>query len=168
MRLRSAIVVGFVAYVCSSCASSWPPVVRNETDAQRLPETQRALRCINCDDAALNAIGRRFENLDYLFINESSNITDKGITGLAPLAKLRQLEVGNGSQLSDESIRNLRRLPGLRELSLDDATQISERAFIELTKGTRLTRLFILRAEVSAEAQRIMRSEAPGCEMRFE
>ena len=159
--------VTLFSIVASTCASNWPPVVTDERDVGRLPQGQREIRCVDCDDAALEAIARRFQSLDYLYINDRSRITDRGIGALAHLSQLRQLEVGSAAMLTDVSIVVLKNLSALRELTLDGAALLSEASLITLTRDSKLNRFYFLHGPtISSEAMRLMRTQAPACDIR--
>ena len=154
-----------VVLTAASC-TEWPPVVSRAHDVDALPVSQREIRCIDCDDEALAAIGRRFPALDYLFINDQSRISDGGIRSLLPLRALRQLEAGNGSHLTDASITTMNQLPALEELSIEGARLISSAALQSLGEHA-LRRVFLVRcANADDETLRALKSRLPNADVR--
>jgi hypothetical protein len=81
--------------------------VSDQGDVLGLSEEQRDLRCIDCDAATLEAIGQRFVKLDYLFINDASRITDRGVAAVSGLNQLHQQRDGNHqvAESPDDSIQ---------------------------------------------------------------
>ena len=153
----------------ASCHDGLSPVVSRAADVDAMPVDQRGIRCINCNDEVLNAVGHRFKNLDFLYINTQSMITDRGIAALARLPRLRQLEVTNASMLTDSSIPMLKQLSSSRELSLDGATKVSDKALISLTTNSKIDRLFLLNfPRISSDTVQKMREQLPECNIRIE
>lgn len=56
----------------------------------------------------------RLRQLDYLFIDASTNLSDRGIGALSGHPRLRQVVVLNATRLTDASMGVLAALPNLR------------------------------------------------------
>jgi hypothetical protein len=166
-RIAARIAV-IATLLIPACASGWPPVVSNAADVEALPTTQREIRCIDCDDDTLVAVGQRLEQLDYLFINDRSTVTDRGIQSLALLQHLRQLVIGNATTITDASLRIIKQLPALRELSIDQASLLSGDALLDLAKGSKLSLLFVFGTrDLSAQTIERVRQQLPGADVRI-
>jgi hypothetical protein len=155
-----------IASAVGSCGE-WPPVVRRARDVETLPTTQREIRCVNCDDEALAAVARRFLDLDYLFVDAESRVTDEGVLAISTLRHLRQLELLSAVRLTDAGVRAVNQLSALEELSIDNAPQISSMALQSLGARTKLRRLFLRRcANADAETAQILRQRLAGADVR--
>jgi len=166
-RHRRAASGLLLASVIALSCGRWPPVVTNVEDVAALPAGEKRIRCIGCGDEALAAIGRRLQDLDYLFINNDARITDVGIQAISTLRHLRQLEVGSAAGLTDASITAINQLTALEELSIENASEISSGAFQSLGASTRLRRLFLIRCKnASAQTTQILRQRLPGADVR--
>jgi hypothetical protein len=167
-KLWWCLTVG-LGLLTATCHDGWSPVVSQSEDVDAMPVSERSIRCINCNDEVLNAIGHRFQNLEFLYINTQSKVTDQGIAVLSRLPRLLQLEVTNASMLTDSSIPMLKQLSSLRELSLDGATKVSDKALISLTTNSKIDRLFLLNfPRISSDTVQKMREQLPECNIRIE
>lgn len=169
MTKRSAQVRAWllVVWAAASSCSHWPPVVATAEDASGLPSGQKSIRCIGCDDEALAVIGRRFQDLEYLFINDQARISDEGLRAISTLRRLRQLEVGSASRLADTGIKAIKQLPSLEELSIDNAPLISSGALRSLGESLKLKRVYMKRCtNASVKTVQALRQLLPNADVR--
>jgi hypothetical protein len=162
----SGAVLGVV--LCA-CGGHWPPVVETVSDVNRLPVSQRDVRCIGCGRAEVEAIAARLRYLDYLLLNTDSTVDDASITAVASIGTLRQLVISNASRVSDEGVSRLSAMPRLRELMLEDAKRLSDKGLLALARSKTLESLYVSGAPgVTEGAVRQLRRMMPSCSIRLD
>ena len=157
----SLIMAGVLA-----CAE-WPPPVESVPQIEALPLGQRDVRCITCGDPEVLALARRLKAVEYVYLSQSSTVTDRAVVALAELRSLRQLVVNDASRLSDASLLALAASPSLRELTLYDASEISEHGLLAFKQSSRLERLYMSGiTDLEKRTVDELRESIPGCIIR--
>jgi hypothetical protein len=85
---------------CAIGVPYWPPAVSSKTEIESLPTSQRDLRGIGIGDQELQVIADRFPQLDYLFFNAESRVSDQGVAWLAKATNLYEVVIENGERVS--------------------------------------------------------------------
>ena len=106
MRPKLVRLVLFMVCAATSClpVSDWEPPVTTKEDIERLPNNQKAVRCIDIRDLQLLAAVEHLTQLDFLYVNTKSVITDQGVAGLRRLKYLRQVVLMNCSLITDDGM----------------------------------------------------------------
>jgi len=163
--------LSFIGFLAAGCApvSHWPPAVTSVSDIEQLPTTQRDIRAIDIGDTELRLIVERFPNLDYLYLNSNSKITDAGLIGIQNLENLRQVVINDGSELSDNAITALASLPALTELIIDEADGLTDASLDVLGEKTNLRLLYLNGcSQFQSEAKDKIRGRLDSCKIRFD
>jgi hypothetical protein len=165
---RLAGLLAFAALVGCRPVSYWPPAVTSARDILALPATQSDLRGIGLGDEDLRLIAEQFPDLDYLYLNSDSTISDAGVAHLGRAEKLRQVVITNGSRLSDAGVHTLASLPGLRELIIEVAPNLTDASLSVLADKKQLRIVQLIRCPgLNEPAKAHLREVLPRCEIHF-
>ena len=88
------------------------------------------------DDDVLKAISDQFHNLGILRCPRTS-ITDKGVSYLTSLNRLRELRLGANSRITDAACRSLSEIKSLQKLTISGSRSM----MLELNSGAQLPNL---------------------------
>ncbi|WP_146440441.1 leucine-rich repeat domain-containing protein [Crateriforma conspicua] len=172
MNLWPALCGSFLLLVTSSGCSlgtHWPPAVSSASDIDQLPQTQRDIRGINLGEPEILLIANRFSNLDYLFLNSHSTITDTSAIAVARLEKLRQIVINDGSDLTDKGLAAISEMVALRELIIDNGEHLTNASLDSLARNRRLKLLYLNGCpNLTSEAKARIREQLPNCKIRFD
>lgn len=165
--MNALVALMFVAIVGCMPVADWPPAVASRADILELPSSQRDVRCIGINDEILAELANHLPELDYVYINSESTISDEGIESLQSLSKLRQIVIEDCSMLTDQSVSALATLPILKELLLKNGSNISETAFNRFDGNQRL-RLLDLDGfpQLTPKAITRLHEALPNCDVR--
>jgi hypothetical protein len=153
---------------CGRPVSYWPPAVTSAHEIRALPVTQRDLRGIGLCDADIRLITVRFRDLDYLYLNSQTKVSDAGVAHLQRCEKLRQVVIMDGGGLTDAGVRMLADLPGMRELMIERAPKLTDATLRFLGQKTRLQIIHLIQCPgLSDAAKARLREVLPGCEIHF-
>ncbi len=140
--MNNRLWIAIVLLILPAC-SDWPPAVRNSKEINALLSNTKAVRGIGITDNEITDIIQRFADLDYIYINTESKITDKSIAAMASLKQLRQIVIEDCSLVTDNGLKSLQSYPALRELILKKGTQLSSRGLQYLASLKNLQLLYI-------------------------
>ena len=154
---------------CGFGTSYWPPAVTSKADIEKLPTSQRDIRGIGIGDQDLQLIADRFPNLDYLFLNSNSSVSDQGITRLSKLSKLHQVVIEDGSHLSDQSVVVLAELPSLHQLIITNSPQLTDASLSVLGNKKQLKILYMFKCpSLTNRGKSELKNALPKCEILFQ
>lgn len=167
--LVAALFVG--AAVAAGCApvSHWPPAVTSVNDIEELPTTQSDIRGIGIGDAEIERIAERFPQLKYLFLNSTSQITDRGVISVSKMEHVRQIVINDGSGISDRAMTVLASMPSLVELIIDNGVGLTDASLDAFAKKKNLQLLYLNGcSQLTSEAKERIRRQLPECRIRFD
>ncbi len=134
--------IAIALFILTAC-SDWPPAVRNSKDIAALPSNTKAVRGINVTDNEITDIIQHFAELEYIYVNSQSKITDKSIAAMASLKHLLQIVIEDCSLITDDGLKSFQTYPVLRELILKNGTQLSSRGLQYVASSKSLQLLYI-------------------------
>ena len=140
--MNNKLWIAIALLVLSAC-SDWPPAVRNSKEIVALPSNTKAIRGIAITDKEVSDIVQRFSDLDYIYLNSKSKVTDNSIGTMASLKCLRQIVIEDCSLITDDGLKFFQSYPALRELILKDGIQLSNRGLQQLAELKKLQLLYI-------------------------
>ena len=166
MRKKLFPLVLFMVCAVISClpVSEWEPPVTTKEDIERLPKNQKAVRCIDIGDLQLLAAVEHLTQLDFLYVNTKSVITDEGVAGLRRLRYLRQVVLMNCALITDHGLSVFGEMSSLTELVMDRGSLITDVGLIRLSGNKNFRRIGLSRFPrvTKAGVQRLQQS-LPDC-----
>jgi hypothetical protein len=159
-------LVWFTVLAAIGClpVSDWEPPVTTKEDIERLPKHQNSVRCIDIGDLQMLTVGEHLAQLEFLYINTKSTITDEGIVALRSLKHLRQVVLMNCSLLTDDGLNVFGEMTSLTELMMDGGTLITDEGLWHLSgnRNFRTISFSHFPRVTNAGVQRL-RQSLPGC-----
>lgn len=140
--IKNKLWIAIGLLVLTAC-SDWPPAVGNVGEINALPANEKAIRAFGITDHEVSLITQRLADLDYIFFNSQSKITDKSIADMARLKCMRQIVIEDCSLVTDDGLKSFQIYPSLRELILKNGIQISNRGLENLVELKKLQLLHI-------------------------
>jgi hypothetical protein len=155
-----------MALAATSClpVSDWEPPVTTNEDVERLPKSQKSIRCIDIEDLQLLGVAEHLTQLEFLYVNSKSTITDRGVVALRRLKYLRQVVLMNCSLITDDGLNVFGDMSSLMELVMDRGSLITDEGLIHLSRNKKLREIGFSRFPrvTKAGVQRLQHS-LPNC-----
>lgn len=166
IKLLAPILVWAIGF--NAGCSRWPPAVKSKAEIEALPVSQPEIRGIGIGDQELQIIADRFQDLDYLYLNSTSRVSDLGVSRLSKLVKLHQVIIEDGQYLTDQSISVLAGLPSIEELIVTNGPLLTDTSLVHLGRNPRLGLIHLQNCpKLSNSAKAAFLAAHPKCQIIF-